>query len=92
MREGFRPESLVGTTLAEDFRLLGLLGSGGIGHVYIASPTLASDADRKFALKLLRPELVSRPDIVRRFEREAMAAARVRHPNVLEVHRPVTVL
>ena len=81
----------MGTTIA-DFRLLGLLGSGGIGHVYIASPTLAAASDRRFALKLLRPELAHRPDIIHRFEREAMAAARVRHENVLEVHRPVTVL
>jgi serine/threonine-protein kinase len=37
------------------------------------------------AVKVLRAEHRGRPDLVRRFEREAMAAARVRHPNVLEV-------
>jgi serine/threonine-protein kinase len=48
--------------------------------------------DRRFALKLLRPELATRSHVVSRFEREAMAASRVRHENVLEVHRPVTIL
>lgn len=92
MHTAFRPESLVGTTLAGDFRLLGLLGSGGIGHVYVAASAQAEDPPRRFALKLLRPELSSRSHVVSRFEREAMAASRVRHPNVLTVHRPVTVL
>ncbi len=92
MAGGFQPESLVGTTLAGHFRLLGLLGSGGIGHVYVANPAAGLHADDRFALKLLRPELGSRSHIVSRFEREAMAAARIRHENVLEVHRPVTVL
>ena len=92
MAEGFQPDSLVGTTLAGDFRLLGLLGSGGIGHVYAASPASVVDQHNRFALKLLRPELGSRSHVVSRFEREAMAASRVRHENVLEVHRPVTVL
>lgn len=89
MGETFVPHALVGTTLAGQYRLVGLLGSGGIGHVFVAVPTLASESHRRIALKLLRPELGSRIHLVARFEREAMAAARIRHPHVLEVHGPV---
>ncbi|NUP12131.1 MAG: serine/threonine protein kinase [Polyangiaceae bacterium] len=83
----FVAESIVGTTLAgtRRYRLLQLLRSGGVAHVYLAE----TDAQEKVAVKLLRPELETRRDVVARFEREALAACRIRHENVLHVFEPV---
>jgi serine/threonine protein kinase len=83
--------SLVGTVVGGRYRIIQLLGSGGTGHVYLAEsthslPPLRSGVSRpRIALKVLRPEHASRPDLVARFEREAVAAARIHHPNVLRV-------
>ena len=40
---------------------------------------------RKFAIKILRPELAHQPNFIERFRREAIAAARVEHPNVIYI-------
>ena len=90
--ESFDPHSLLGSTVAGDYRLVGLLGSGGIGHVFVAVPTLAARAHEHVALKLLRPELSARTHLVSRFEREALAASRIRHENVLGVERLATLV
>jgi serine/threonine protein kinase len=81
-------EALVGKVLGK-YRLVQLLGSGGVGDIYLAEPDGAAARGRtpppRVAVKVLRAEHRSKPDLVRRFEREAIAAARVRHPNVLEI-------
>jgi len=64
------------------YRIDGLLGTGGMGLVYRAHDPRA---DRAVALKTMRPELVSQPGAVERFLREARAAAKVRHDNVIEI-------
>ncbi|WP_437648930.1 serine/threonine-protein kinase [Sorangium sp. So ce362] len=78
-------EALVGRLLCNKFRVVQLLGSGGVGHVYLADrigwPQEA--APPRVAVKVLRAELRDDPRVVARFEREAGAASRVRHPNVL---------
>jgi eukaryotic-like serine/threonine-protein kinase len=82
VRSKFRPEALLGTTFA-GYRVCQLIASGGIGHIYaVSSPTLPD----QIALKLLRPELADKAAHMRRFEREALAASKIRHENVLEVH------
>jgi tetratricopeptide (TPR) repeat protein len=59
---------------------LGLLGRGGMGEVYEAyDPTL----DRKVAIKLVRRDMTQHH---RRLEREAMALARLQHPNVVQIY------
>jgi serine/threonine-protein kinase len=65
------------------YRVIQLLGSGGTGQVYLAE--LCSGPRRRFALKVLRAEHRGEPDLVARFEREAVAAARIHHPNVLAI-------
>ena len=61
----------------------GILGSGAFGTVYRAyDPQL----DREVALKLLKPEALSSPQAVERFQREARAAAKMLHPNIVPVH------
>ena len=67
------------------FLLLGVLGTGGMGHVYAAyDPHL----DRKVAIKLLRADMMrgAAADARARLLREAQAMARINHPNVVKVH------
>jgi serine/threonine-protein kinase len=59
------------------------IGKGGMGVVYRARDLVLG---RDVALKMIRPELVDGPDAVRRFCREARAAASLRHPNVVPIH------
>ena len=66
-----------------NYRLLGKLGSGGMGVVYAAEHVLLG---RRAAIKFLRPEVSSEPTIVERFFTEARAASAVRHPGIVEVY------
>lgn len=58
---------------------LGLLGSGGMGRVYLARP--ADDSPGLAAVKVIRPEYAEDPEFRRRFEREAAVHGRVRTPH-----------
>ncbi len=74
-----RDDARVGTVLAERYRIDALVGEGGMGRVYAAEHVLMK---KRLAVKILRRELTTVPEVVARFEREAMAAASVDHPNV----------
>jgi serine/threonine protein kinase len=64
------------------YRVLSLLGAGGMGQIYLAEdPRL----NRKVALKLLPREFTRDPDRVRRFKQEARAASALNHPNILTI-------
>ncbi|MEU1206893.1 protein kinase [Nocardia sp. NPDC005825] len=65
------------------YRLLKLLGRGGMGQVWLAEDTRL---EREVALKLLPVELAEDEDYRRRFEREARLAARLRGPHVVPIH------
>jgi serine/threonine protein kinase len=65
------------------YRVLSLLGAGGMGEVYLAEDT---SLGRKVALKLLLKEFTDDPERVRRFELEARAASALNHPNILTIH------
>jgi serine/threonine-protein kinase len=84
-------QARVGSVVGGRYRIIQLLGSGGTGHVYLVEPTHSLPPRRggegrpRIALKMLRPEHVGRADLVARFEREAVAAQRIQHPNVLRV-------
>ena len=73
------PSSIVGTTIGGRYRIERLLGEGGMGAVYQAEHTLMH---KRVAVKVLHPEMSQMPEVVARFEREAMAAAHIEHPNV----------
>jgi eukaryotic-like serine/threonine-protein kinase len=73
------PQSLVGTLLADRYRVEALLGSGGMGSVYRAQHV---HMRKSVAIKVLHREMTCLPEVVARFEREAVAAARIEHPNV----------
>src|SRR5690606_22759466 len=72
-------DSLLGTVLAERYRLDALLGEGGMGKVYAAQHVLMR---KRLAVKVLHRQLTQVPEVVQRFEREALAAAHIDHPNV----------
>jgi len=75
-------EHYVGQTLDDKYRLERLLGQGGMGAVYLATHL---GTDRYVALKLIMPQFMLNPEFVERFKREARAAGRLRHPNVVDV-------
>src|ERR1700680_1176644 len=75
-------EELIGTLLAERYEILELLGQGGMGAVYKARDT---ELERLVALKMIRPELASNPEILRRFKQELILAREVTHRNVIRI-------
>ncbi len=72
----------VGTVVGGKYRLERLLGTGGFGAVYGAHHL---QLDRRVAIKILHPHMMSSPDVVSRFVREARAASKLEHPNVVDV-------
>ncbi len=75
-------ERYVGQVLDEKYRLERLLGQGGMGAVYLATHL---GTGRYVALKLIAPQFMRNEEFVERFKREARAAGRLRHPNVVDV-------
>ena len=75
-------DPVIGTVIGERYRILEKIGFGGMATVYRAEHQLLHKA---VAVKLLLPELVGEGDMAARFEREAIAAARLDHPNVVSI-------
>src|SRR5918992_1329911 len=75
-------EHYVGEILDDKYRLEHLLGKGGMGAVYLATHL---GTERYVALKLISPQFMRNNEFVERFKREARAAGRLRHPNVVDV-------
>jgi serine/threonine-protein kinase len=69
--------------LGDDYELLGPLGSGGFGRVYRVRDL---HLERQVALKVLHPLLTSDPAVVERFRREAQLAARLHHPQIVNIY------
>ena len=75
-------DPMIGSLAAGRYRVLKLLGEGGMGQVYLAEHVAI---EKRVALKVLRAEYASKGDIVTRFQQEAISASRIKHPNVLDV-------
>ena len=65
------------------YRIVRLLGKGGMGEVYLAEDTLL---DRKVALKILSAQSTADPERVMRFTQEAKAASALNHPNIITIY------
>ncbi len=76
------PKGVVGTVVGERYRLLSVLGSGGMGTVWFAEHVRLRTA---VAVKLLRQDESSDPTQLARFEREARSVSQLQHPNVIRV-------
>ena len=72
----------IGRTISH-YRILSLLGSGGMGDVYLAEDIRLR---RMVALKLLSLDLTRNEDRLSRFEQEAQAASALNHPNIITIH------
>jgi serine/threonine protein kinase len=70
-------------TILGHYKILGLLGTGGMGEVFKASDT---KLDRPVALKILPAHLVADTDRVRRFVGEAKAASALNHPHIITIY------
>jgi serine/threonine-protein kinase len=68
--------------VAGRYKVIKLLGEGGMGQVYLAEH---SAIEKRIALKVLRAEYAHKGEIVTRFQQEAISASRIKHPNVLDV-------
>ncbi len=73
--------SLIGLTLA-GFRITGVIGEGGMATVYRG---LSGEKDDEVAVKIMNPDLAKESRFVRRFRREAKAAAMLKHPNTVQI-------
>src|SRR5215471_4861042 len=71
-----------GTLLGARYRILRVLGEGGMGAVYQARD---QELDRIIALKVIRPELAGNPGILQRFKQELILARNVTHRNVVRI-------
>ena len=65
------------------YRIIGKIGEGGMGAVYLAEHTLIG---RQAAIKVLQREMSHRQDLVTRFFNEARAATAVKHPGIVEIY------
>src|ERR1051325_165619 len=73
---------LIGQVLDAKYQLDKLLGRGGMGAVFLATHL---GTKRPVALKVIAPQFMANEEVGERFRREAEAAGRLRHPNVVNV-------
>ena len=73
---------MIGRTIGT-YKITGIIGSGGMGEVFVGEDLML---ERQVAIKQLRPELASRPDVVERFRSEAVILAKLQHTNIATVY------
>jgi serine/threonine protein kinase len=69
--------------LGGKYKIIDKIGTGGFGEVYLGEH---QQLRRKVAIKILAQNLAGQSDVVKRFEREARAAATLSHPNIIDIY------
>ena len=72
-----------GQKISDRYQIVKQIGEGGMANVYLAYDTIL---ERDVAIKILRGDLATDEKFVRRFQREALAASSLSHPNIVEVY------
>src|SRR5260370_13058838 len=73
---------MIGEILDSKYRIDRQLGAGGMGNVYLATHL---GTTRVVAVKVIAPRWAAEPQFLARFQREAQACGRLRHPNIVNV-------
>ena len=72
-----------GQKINDRYEIIRSIGEGGMANVYLARDLIL---DREVAVKILRGDLAGDEKFVRRFQREAIAASSLSHPNIVEMY------
>lgn len=72
-----------GDKVNDRYQIIKTIGEGGMANVYLAKDTIL---DRNVAVKVLRGDLADDEKFVRRFQREALSASKLSHPNIVEMY------
>ena len=72
-----------GDKINDRYQIIKTIGEGGMANVYLAKDTIL---DRNVAVKVLRGDLADDEKFVRRFQREALSASKLNHPNIVEMY------
>jgi eukaryotic-like serine/threonine-protein kinase len=78
-------DPLIGKVLLGRYRVIEVLGEGGMGKVYLAEQRMGT-ATRKVAIKTLHPELGNDPQLIARFHRECETVVELSHPNTVQFY------
>ena len=72
-----------GDKINDRYQIIKTIGEGGMANVYLALDTILN---REVAVKILRGDLADDEKFVRRFQREALSASKLNHPNIVEMY------
>ena len=72
-----------GQKINDRYEILQTIGEGGMANVYLAKDPILN---RNVAIKVLRGDLANDEKFVRRFQREALSASSLNHPNIVEMY------
>ena len=77
-------DPMIGAVLGGSYEIIRMVGEGGMGRVYEARHQRLQT--KRFAVKMLHPDLARQPEVVTRFQREAEASSVISHPHVVDVY------
>jgi serine/threonine-protein kinase len=83
LRPSVATTDLIGQVIADRYHITKKLGEGGMGQVYLAEHVKMG---RRCAIKIMSPGMMSDPDAISRFNREAANASQIGHPNVCAIY------